>query len=69
MKKNLPFHRAVIHKQDALPLPANVNGQIKERTKVVGLFPNEESLLRLVTGVLIEISETWETTKAYLKLS
>jgi len=47
----------------------NVNGQIKKRTRVVGLFPNEESLLRLVTGVLIEISETWETTKAYLKIS
>ena len=47
----------------------NVNGQIKKRTKVVGLFPSEESLLRLVTGILIEISETWETTKAYLKLS
>jgi transposase-like protein len=32
----------------------------------VGLFPSEESLLRLVTGVLIEISETWETGKTYL---
>ena len=44
----------------------NVNGQVKKRTNVVGLFPNEKSLLRLVTGVLIEISETWETGKAYL---
>lgn len=44
----------------------NVNAQIKRRTRVVGLFPSEESLLRLVTGVLIEISETWETGKAYL---
>ncbi len=44
----------------------NVNGQIKKRTRVVGLFPSEDSLLRLVTGVLIEISETWETGKAYL---
>jgi transposase-like protein len=44
----------------------NVNGQIKKRTRVVGLFPSEESLLRLVTGVLVEISETWETGKAYL---
>jgi transposase-like protein len=44
----------------------NVNGQIKKRTRVVGLFPSEESLLRLVTGVLIEISESWETGKAYL---
>jgi putative transposase len=47
----------------------NVNGQIKKRTRVVGLFPSKESLLRLVTGVLIEISETWETGKAYLSLN
>jgi transposase-like protein len=46
-----------------------LNSQIKRRTRVVGLFPNEASLLRLVTDVLIEISETWETRKAYLKLS
>ena len=44
----------------------NVNGQLKKRTRVVGLFPSEQSLLRLVTGVLIEISETWETGKTYL---
>jgi putative transposase len=47
----------------------NVNNQIKKRTRVVGLFPNEQSLLRLVTGILIEISESWETGKAYLTLS
>ena len=47
----------------------NVNGQIKKRTRVVGLFPSEQSLLRLVTGVLIEISETWETGKAYITLT
>ena len=44
----------------------NVNSQIKRRTRVVGLFPSTESLLRLVTGVLIEISETWETGSTYL---
>ncbi len=47
----------------------NVSGQIKKRTRVVGLFPSEESLLRLVTGVLIEICEAWETGKAYITLS
>jgi len=46
-----------------------LNSQIKRRTRVVGLFPNEDSLLRLVTAVLIEISETWETGKTYIKLS
>lgn len=45
-----------------------LNSQIKRRTRVVGLFPNKASLLRLVTAVLIEISETWETGKSYLKL-
>lgn len=45
-----------------------LNSQIKRRTRVVGLFPNQESLLRLVTAILIEISETWETGKSYLKL-
>lgn len=47
----------------------NVNGLIKKRTRVVGLFPSEDSLLRLVTAVLIEISETWETGKTYLTLN
>lgn len=45
----------------------NLNSQIKRRTRVVGIFPSEESLERLVTGVLIEISETWESGKTYLK--
>lgn len=43
-----------------------LNNQIKRRTRVVGLFPSEESLQRLVTAVLIEISESWETGKVYL---
>lgn len=47
----------------------NVNGQIKKRSSVVGLFSKEESLLRLVTGILIDISETWKTNQAYLKFS
>jgi len=44
----------------------NLNSQINRRTRVVGLFPNENSLLRLVTAVLMEISEDWETGKTYL---
>ena len=47
----------------------NVNRQIKRRTRVVGLFPNEDSLLRLVSAVLIEISETWETGNTYISLN
>lgn len=47
----------------------NLNSQINRRTRVVGLFPNEASLLRLVTAVLMEISEAWETGKTYLSIT
>jgi len=45
----------------------NLNSQIKRRTRVVGIFPSEESLERLVTRALIEISENWEYGRIYLK--
>lgn len=45
-----------------------VNREIKRRTRVAVLFPNAESALRLVTGVLIEIHEEWITDKIYLKM-
>jgi putative transposase len=37
----------------------NLNRQIKRRTRTASLFPNEESLLRLVTAVVSEISDEW----------
>ncbi len=43
-----------------------LNKEIKRRTRVAALFPNEAALLRLVSAVLIEISEEWETEKIYL---
>jgi transposase-like protein len=45
-----------------------VNKEIKRRTRVATLFPNEPSLLRLVSAVLMEISDEWETGKTYLNL-
>jgi len=45
-----------------------VNKEIKRRTRVATLFPNEDSLLRLVSAILMEISEEWETGRKYLDL-
>jgi len=45
-----------------------VNREIKRRTRVAVLFPNAESALRLVTGVVIEIHEEWITGKQYLDM-
>ena len=43
-----------------------VNQELKRRTRVARMFPNEASLLRLVTALLAETSEEWETGKIYL---
>lgn len=45
-----------------------INKEIKRRTRVATLFPNEAALLRLVSAVLMEISEEWETEKIYLRM-
>ena len=46
-----------------------VNKEIRRRTRVAGLFPNEQSPMRLVSAVLVEISEDWETGKKYVCLN
>jgi len=43
-----------------------VNKELKRRTKVAGVFPNEESLLRLVGSILMDINEEWITGRRYL---
>ena len=45
-----------------------VNQELKRRTRVASLFPNEASLLRLITALLCEISEEWLTGKIYLNM-
>lgn len=45
-----------------------LNREIKRRTRVATLFPNESSLLRLVSAILSETSEEWETGKRYLPM-
>lgn len=42
--------------------------EIKRRTRVAALFPNEAALLRLVSAALTEISEEWESEKTYLRM-
>ena len=45
-----------------------INKELKRRTRVATLFPNEASTLRLVNAVLSEITEEWETGKIYLNM-
>jgi transposase-like protein len=58
-----PSHRKRLRTTNMLE---RLNRELKRRTRVATLFPNEASLLRLVTAVLMELSEEWETAKRYV---
>ena len=42
------------------------NKELKRRSKVVGAFPNQESVVRLAVSILIDINEDWITGNRYL---
>ena len=44
-----------------------LNREIRRRTHVVGIFPSEDSYVRLVTSYLIEYSEDWGSSRSYMK--
>jgi transposase-like protein len=50
------------------PIERSVQQELKRRTAKVRVFPNEDSLMRLVSAILVEIDEKWVAdTKAYIK--
>ena len=76
MEDNLPegfavFSLPVAHRRrlSSTNMVERLNREIKRRTRVATLFPNESSLLRLVSAILMEVSEEWESGKTYLKIN
>jgi putative transposase len=55
-------HRRSIRTTNSLE---RINKEIRRRTRVVGVFPNEVSCLRLVSALLMEISEDWQIGKHF----
>ncbi|PJB67891.1 MAG: hypothetical protein CO094_02690 [Anaerolineae bacterium CG_4_9_14_3_um_filter_57_17] len=45
-----------------------LNCEIGRRTDVMGIFPNENACLRLVSALLMEQDETWQTGRIYLTM-
>lgn len=58
-------HRVKIHSTNPLE---RLNKEVKRRANVVGIFPTESSILRLVGAVLMEQNDDWIQSRRYLTL-
>ena len=54
-------HRAKLHSTNPI---ARLNGEIKRRTDVVGIFPNEAAIRRRVGAILMERTEEWAVQRS-----
>ena len=56
-----PQHRTKRHSTNPVE---HLNGGIKRRTEVVGIFPNEDAITRLVGAILLEQNDEWAVQRA-----
>jgi len=58
-------HRVKLHSTNPLE---RLNKEVKRRADVVGIFPNEQSIVRLIGAVLLEQNDEWQLQSRYMQV-
>lgn len=58
-------HRTKLHSTNPLE---RLNKEVKRRADVVGIFPNEDSIVRLIGAVLLEANDEWQLQHRYMQV-